>query len=109
MGRTKVASLFKVLFNNQGQVYEVYVRRVAIADLMGFVEISDFVFGEKTQLVVDPAEERLKTEFSGVTKSLIPFHHVIRIDQVEKSGTPGIQKDSDRSVTLLTLPTYPKS
>ncbi|NUN16631.1 MAG: DUF1820 family protein [Myxococcales bacterium] len=101
--------LFKVLFNNQGQVYEVYVRHVAHSDLAGFVEISEFVFGEKTQIVVDPAEERLKSEFSGVTRSLIPFHQVIRIDQVEKSGTPGIQKETQRPVTLLTLPNPPKS
>ena len=45
-----------------------------------------YVFDEKKQVVVDPNEEKLKSEFSGVKRSFIPMQAIIRIDEVEKSG-----------------------
>jgi hypothetical protein len=35
---------------------------------------------------VDPAEEKLKSEFSSIKRSFIPLHSIIRIDEVEKEG-----------------------
>ena len=37
--------IFKVLFVNQGKVYEVYARKVSHGSLLGFVEIEELVFG----------------------------------------------------------------
>ncbi len=79
--------IFKIIFTNQGKVYEIYARRVTSSEIYGFVEIADILFGEKTTLVVDPTEEQLKLEFNGVNKTHIPFHSVIRIDEVEREGT----------------------
>ncbi|GIX31003.1 MAG: hypothetical protein KatS3mg124_1475 [Porticoccaceae bacterium] len=79
-------SIYKVIFVNQGQVYEIYARRISQGDLWGFLEVEQFVFGERTQMIVDPGEERLKNEFSAVRRSYIPLHAVIRIDEVEKEG-----------------------
>ena len=80
-------SIFKIIFLNQGQVYEIYARQVYQSDLWGFLEIEEFVFGEKTQVIVDPGEEKLKNEFSAIKRSFIPMHSVIRIDEVDKEGT----------------------
>ena len=82
--------IYKVTFVNQEQVYEVYVKSVYQADMYGFVIIEDFVFGEKSSIVVDPTEERLRIEFDGVDRSFIPVHKIIRIDQVKKQGTAKI-------------------
>lgn len=82
--------IYKVVFINQDQVYEVYVKKVYQADLYGFVIIEDFVFGEKSSIVVDPTEEKLRSEFEGVNRSFIPVHKIIRIDQVKKRGTAKI-------------------
>jgi hypothetical protein len=79
--------IYKVVFTNQGKVFEIYARQVTSGELYGFVEISGLLFGEKTTLVVDPAEEQLKLEFNGVNRTYIPFHSVIRIDEVEKEGS----------------------
>ena len=35
--------------------------------LLGFIEVEEIVFGEKSSVVVDPSEESLKSEFSGVS------------------------------------------
>lgn len=80
--------IYRVVFTNQGKVFEIYARQVMSGELYGFVEIAGLLFGEKTTLVVDPAEEQLKLEFNGVNRTYIPFHSVIRIDEVEKEG-PG--------------------
>jgi hypothetical protein len=78
--------IFKVLFVNQGKVYEVYARKVSHSAMLGFVEIEQLEFGERTGVVVDPSEERLKTEFEGVKRSFLPVHSVLRIDEVSKRG-----------------------
>lgn len=80
------SEIYRITFLNKGKVYEVYVKQVYQSDLYGFIEIEDYVFNEKTQVVVDPSEEKLKAEFSGVRRSFIPMQAVIRIDEVEKSG-----------------------
>lgn len=77
-------------FINQGKVYELYAKRVGQANLYGFIEIEGLVFGEKSTVVVDPAEERLKAEFDGVHLTHVPIHAVVRIDEVEKQGTAKI-------------------
>ena len=79
--------IYKVIFTNQGKVFEIYARQVTSGELYGFVEAQGLLFGERTTLVVDPSEEQLKLEFNGVNRTYIPFHNVIRIDEVEKEGT----------------------
>ncbi len=86
--------IYKVMFINQNQVYEVYARQIFQSDLYGFIEVEEFVFGERTQMIVDPAEEKLKNEFAGVKRSFIPMHAVIRIDEVEKEGVSKISESS---------------
>ncbi len=54
--------------------------------MYGFIEIEEFVFGERSGLLIDPAEEKLKNEFAGVKRSYIPMHSIVRIDEVEKEG-----------------------
>lgn len=78
--------IFRVQFLNQGKVYEVYARKVAHGTMLGFVEIEELVFGERGGVVLDPSEERIKDEFSGVKRSFLPMHSVLRIDEVAKRG-----------------------
>lgn len=80
-------SIYKVVFYNQNQVYEVFARAIYQSEMYGFIEVEEFVFGERSQLVVDPGEEKLKGEFSQVLRSYIPMHSIIRIDEVEKEGS----------------------
>lgn len=78
--------IYKVIFLNQNQVYEVYAREIYQSEMYGFIEVEEIIFGERSQMLVDPAEEKLKSEFAGVTRSYIPMHAIIRIDEVEKEG-----------------------
>jgi len=78
--------LYKITFLNQGQVYEIYAKRVSQGGLLGFIEVEGLVFGQKTRVVVDPTEERLQREFEGVKRCYLPMHSVVRVDEVEKQG-----------------------
>jgi hypothetical protein len=78
--------VYKVIFHSQSQVYEIYAREIYQSEMYGFIEVEEFVFGERSQMLVDPAEEKLKNEFAGVKRSYIPLHAIIRIDEVEKEG-----------------------
>jgi hypothetical protein len=82
--------LYKIMFVNQGKVYELYAKNVDQADLYGFVMIEDITFGASSGVVIDPSEERLRSEFEAVRRSYIPVHAVIRIDQVKQQGSAKI-------------------
>jgi hypothetical protein len=97
--------IYKVLFVNQGKVYEVYARKVGHGSLFGFVEIEELVFGERAGVVLDPSEERIKTEFEGVKRSFLPMHSVIRIDEVTKRGSCKITQ-YEGNVTPFPSPVY---
>ena len=89
--------IFKITFLNLGKVYEVFVKEIYQSDLYGFIEIEDYVFGERSQMVVDPSEEKLKAELAGVKRSFIPISAVMRIDEVEKEGVSKISSGDNIS------------
>ena len=103
--------IYKVIFVNQNEVYEVYAREIYQSDMYGFIEIEEFLFGERTQLVVDPSEEKLKNVFAGVKRSYVPMHAIIRIDEVEKEGVAKISesKGGTTNVAPFPMPGTPRS
>lgn len=98
--------MFKVVFMSQGQVYEIYARSVGQGDMFGFVQVEELIFGTKTTLVVDPSEEKIKTEFQNVKRTYLPMHSIIRIDEVDKQGTSKISKLEGGNVAQFPIPVY---
>ena len=78
--------IFKIMFVNQGKVYEVYARKVSQGRLFGFIEVEGLVFGTRSTVLLDPGEERIKSEFEGTTCTMLPMHSILRIDEVKKQG-----------------------
>ena len=102
--------IYKVIFHNQGEIYEIYARQIYQSDLYGFVEIEELVFGERSRMLVDPAEEKLKSEFEGVHRSYIPMHAIVRIDEVDKGGLGKITESKGSSnVSLFSSAFTPKN
>jgi len=104
MGAKKTT--YRITFHNQGKVYEIYARDVHQSGLFGFIEVEKIVFGEKSTLLVDPSEEHLKSEFAGVSRTYIPMHAVIRIDEVDKSGQGRITEGSGKGEKITPFPVY---
>ncbi len=96
-------NIFKVSFYNQSNVYEVYARKVYQSDLHGFITIEELKFHERSSVVVDPGEEKLKTEFEQVKRFFVPMHAIIRIDEVEKQG---VAKISEAGENIAQFPSH---
>lgn len=92
-------TIYRVTFHNRDKVYEVYARHVNQGTIFGFVEIAGFLFGERSAVVVDPGEEKLRDEFEGVSSTQVPMHSVIRIDEVARRGTARITDHEGGNVT----------
>ncbi|MCC5860776.1 MAG: DUF1820 family protein [Gammaproteobacteria bacterium] len=99
--------MYRVIFINQGKVYEVYARSISQGAMFGFVEIEELVFGARSSVVVDPAEERIKAEFEGVKRSYLPMHSIIRIDEVDKQGVSKISGAEGGNVAQFPVQMYP--
>ena len=97
-------TLYRITFAYLDAVYEMYARKIHESDMFGFIVIEDFVFGESSSLVVDPANERLRLEFNGVKRTTIPMQAVFRIDEVNSHGTAKIR---DKSQDLAKITMFP--
>jgi len=102
MNKTK--HIYRVVFQSQGNIYELHAREVSQGSMFAFVEISDIIFGERSQLVVDPSDEKLKAEFAGVKRTYIPMHAILRIDEVEKEGMNKITAASGEKSKITPFP-----
>ena len=99
--------IFRIIFVNQGKVYEVYARKVNHGELFGFIEVEELVFGERSSVVLDPGEERVKGEFAGVKRTFLPLHSILRIDEVKKQGVSKITAlEGGANVTQFPMPMY---
>lgn len=96
--------IYCIKFLNNGQVFEVYAKNVYQSEMYGFIEIESLIFDEKTKVLVDPSEERLKTEFANVERSYIPMHSIIRIDEVNKAGPNKISDFKGGSNNIAAFP-----
>jgi hypothetical protein len=96
--------VYKVIFQNGSQVFEVFARQIYQSDMWGFIEVEDYLFGERSQILVDPGEEKLKNEFNGVKRSYIPLQAIIRIDEVDKEGSGKVSNTSFTESNVTSFP-----
>ena len=100
--------IYRVVFHSHGKIYELYARSVSHGELYGFVQIGEIIFGERTAILVDPSEEKLKSEFEGVQSTYVPIHAVVRIDEVRREGSNKIHEVGESgNVTPFPVPMYP--
>ena len=96
--------LYRVSFFQQGEVYEVYAKQVSQGSLFGFVELEGLLFGETSEVLVDPSQEKLEKEFKGVERTYVPMHAVLRIDEVAKPGVSRITKPDGEAAKVAPFP-----
>ena len=101
--------IFKIMFVNQGKVYEIYARKVGQGRLFGFIEVEELVFGERSSVVLDPGEERIKSEFTGVKCTMLPMHSILRIDEVKKQGVSKVSAFEGNNVAQFPMSLYQPS
>lgn len=100
-----VPKLYRVTFRHQDQIWEVYARAISHGGLLGFIEVEKLVFGERSSIIADPGEEKLKTEFENVERTYIPVHSIVRIDEVSKLSAPRISAGGE-SGKVMPFPVF---
>ncbi len=104
--------IYRIVFYNQGNVYEIHAHKVQQSELYPFIQVEDIIFGERSKVLIDPSEERLKTEFSGVRRTHIPMQAIIRVDEVDSAGQNKILSGSGAGGNVMpfpaTMPSAPK-
>ena len=96
--------IYKIQFIQMGEVYEVYAKSIYQSEMYGFIEIEDYLFDQNSQIVLDPGEEKLKSEFKGVNRSYIPINSILRIDEVDKKGSSKITQNKNAKIMPLPTP-----
>jgi hypothetical protein len=96
--------LYKIVFLNNGKVYELFSEQVSSSGLWGFVEVSNLVFDTSDGLVVDPTEEKMRQEFEHAKVLHLPIQSVFRVEEVKKRGACLIRdRESGEKVTPFPL------
>jgi hypothetical protein len=96
--------IYKVIFQNQGNVVELYARQVTQGNLFGFIEVEDLIFGARSEVVVDPTAESLRAEFGEARRLFIPLHAVHRIEEVEREGVSRMRASESKESVVRAFP-----
>src|SRR5210317_253760 len=100
--------LYKIIFLNNGKVYELFSEGVTSSGLWGFIEVSDLVFESGEGLVVDPTEEKMRQEFENARVLHLPIQSVLRVEEVDKRGKCLI-RDRESGEKVTPFPVSPSS
>ena len=100
--------IFKIVFQTQGDIVELYAREVGQSALFGFVEIGELIFGARSEVVVDPTAEGLRAEYGNARRLFLPMHAILRIEEVEREGAARAQAiKGSAQVTPFPVPVAP--
>jgi hypothetical protein len=106
---TRKRTVYKIVFQQQAQVVELYARQVTQSGIFGFLEVEDLIFGARSELVVDPGDEALRNEFGAARRLHLPLHSILRVEEVEKEGPARVRpakRDGGGLVTPFPLPVW---
>ena len=104
----KTKNVYKIIFIQLGEIYEVFAKQIYQSDMYGFIEVEEYIFNKDKQLVVNPSSEKLKNEFSKVDRSYIPINSIVRIDEVNESGEAKIKANKGQ-ITQFPLNIQPSN
>ena len=68
----KTKNVYKIIFIQLGEIYEVFAKQIYQSDMYGFIEVEEYIFNKDKQLVVDPSSEKLKNESVSYTHLTLP-------------------------------------
>ena len=100
--------IFKVVFVNQGKVYEIYARKVSHGTLFGFIEVEELVFGERSSgrrsTRRGAHQGRIR---GGQTHAICRCTRSCASTKCEKQGVSKVSALEGANVTQFPVPLYP--
>ncbi len=61
----------------------LYATNVYQADFAGFIEISGIEFPSQSDIILTPGEDKAHTLFKDTKRIIMPFHHILRIEEIK--------------------------
>lgn len=101
------AVVYRVHFLGNDTYYQIYAKSIRESSLFGFLEVSELLFGEHSNIVIDPSQERLRTEFENVERLYIPMQDIVRIDEMTTTGAPKLTLIGNQKDNVRHFPTRP--
>lgn len=75
--------IYRVYYAKKGEpLCEIHARSVGPSDMLGFIEVADFVTPKQKSILIRPDVDRVEKEFAGVSKTYIPITDVHRVDAI---------------------------
>ena len=96
--------IYKIIFNTNNKVYEIYANNAYQDDIFSFIRVDGIIFDNNKGTLIDPAEEQIRLEFSGVESLLLPVQSVLRIDIVKNKGTSKLfEANQEQKITQFPI------
>lgn len=75
--------LFKINFiNSEKETLTIHASKVNPSEYLGLIEVSDIVFLDSSDIILNPQDDKIKKEFKNVERTFLPLNSIIRIDEV---------------------------
>lgn len=87
MPAKRAGTIYRVLYSKEKDIVcEIHARQVGPSDMLGFIEVSEFVAPRRDGKIIRPDADRTEREFEGVTRTFIPIADVRRIDAIPEKA-----------------------
>ena len=77
--------LYCITFKTDTEVYNLHCRKITDSSYYGFLQVEEFIFRDQRKYVIEPQDEKVRREFGRLTRTTIPFHSILRIDEYEEN------------------------
>lgn len=75
--------LFRVDFVNAAKEnLTIHASKVNPSSFLGLIEVTDIVFMDSSDIILNPQDDKIKKEFKNVERTFLPLNSIIRIDEV---------------------------
>lgn len=71
-------------YDSKKEIMTFFAKKVNPSSFIGLIEVSEILFMD-SEIIINPDDEKVRKEFSGVSSTYLPLNTILRIDEVESS------------------------
>ena len=85
--------LFKIQFlDSKKEILTIHASKINTSSLLGLLEVEDIVFVNSSEILLTPADDKVRIEFKDVERTFLPVSSIIRVDEITmEKETPVIR------------------